>query len=171
MKIPFIIGIIALAVVLGVGMVTTEFTTYLGDDPTTCNNCHVMDAVYEGWYHAGHQAWANCTDCHVPHSFIPKYFMKAKSGFNHVRHFTFGTIPDPIRAKAGDRQNHPGQLYPLPCGDGFRHRGRANGRRTLLFDCHRSVAHGERGISILPHQDKGIYDPKSIQLYEETPSP
>ena len=48
MKIPLIIGIIALAVVLGVGMVTTEFTTYLGDDPTTCNNCHVMDAVYEG---------------------------------------------------------------------------------------------------------------------------
>ena len=26
------------------------------------------------------------------------------------------------------------------------------------FECHRSVAHGQRGISILPYQDKGLYD-------------
>ena len=25
------------------------------------------------------------------------------------------------------------------------------------FDCHRSVAHGERGISLLPYQNKEMY--------------
>lgn len=171
MKIPLIIGIIALLVVFGVGAVTTEFTTYLGNDPTTCNNCHVMDAVYEGWYHAGHQTWATCTDCHVPHAFIPKYFMKAKSGFNHVRHFTFGTIPDPIRAKA--ETDRIVQKNCIRChaetvsavADGQMDAGR------YCFECHRSVAHGDRGISILPHQDKGIYNPALIQSYEETPVP
>lgn len=168
MKLPLIIGIIALVIVLGVGMVSTEFITYLGDDPTTCNNCHVMDGVYEGWYHGGHQMWANCTDCHVPHSsFAAKYFFKGKSGFNHVRHFTFGTIPNPIRAK--EETDEIIQENCIRChsetvsaiADGQMDGGR------YCFECHRSVAHGERGISILPHQDKGIYNPASLQLHEE----
>src|SRR5574340_1350239 len=168
MKLPLIIGIIALVIVLAVGMVSTEFITYLGDDPTTCNNCHVMDGVYEGWYHAGHQPWANCTDCHVPHSnFVAKYYVKAVSGFNHVRHFTFGSIPAPIRAKPATdeliQENcircHSETVSEV--ADGQMDSGR------YCFECHRSVAHGERGISILPHQDKGIYDPESLQLHEE----
>lgn len=168
MKLPLIIGIIALVIVLAVGMLSTEFITYLGDDPTTCNNCHVMDGVYEGWYHAGHQPWANCTDCHVPHSnFVAKYYVKAVSGFNHVRHFTFGSIPEPIRAKPATdeiiQENcircHSETVSAV--ADGQMDSGR------YCFECHRSVAHGERGISILPHQDKGIYDPESLQLHEE----
>src|SRR5574338_107027 len=98
MKFVLIIGLIALVVVVGVGMWATNFTVYLGDDPTTCNNCHVMDAVYEGWYHATHQSWATCVDCHTPHSFIPKYLYKAKSGMNHVTMFSLGHIPEPLRA-------------------------------------------------------------------------
>ncbi len=45
-KLSLLVAFIALAVVAGVGMVATDFTSYLGDDPNTCNNCHVMDGVY-----------------------------------------------------------------------------------------------------------------------------
>lgn len=111
---------------------------------------------------------ANCTDCHVPHSnFVAKYYVKAVSGFNHVRHFTFGSIPEPIRAKPATdeiiQENcircHSETVSAV--ADGQMDSGR------YCFECHRSVAHGERGISILPHQDKGIYDPESLQLHEE----
>src|SRR5512139_3440313 len=104
MKLPLIIGIISLLVVAGVGLYVTDFTAYLGNNPTTCNNCHVMDAVYEGWYHGGHQDWANCNDCHTPHAIIPKYLVKAQSGYHHVTAFVFGDIPDAIRAKPASRE-------------------------------------------------------------------
>jgi cytochrome c nitrite reductase small subunit len=166
MKLPLYVGLTALIVVVAVGMVATDFTVYLGNDPTACNNCHVMDAVYEGWYHAAHQQWAICIDCHTPHALIPKYFIKAKSGMTHVWHFTMGTIPDPIRAKqATDRiiqdnciRCHAETVSMI--ADGQKDAGR------YCFECHRSAAHGERGISILPYQDTGMYDPNSKALEE-----
>jgi len=167
MKLPLIIGLIALVIVAAVGMYATDFTAYLGNNPTTCNNCHVMDAVYEGWYHASHQAWANCIDCHTPHALIPKYFIKAKSGLVHVWHFSTGTIPNPIRAKpATDRiiqanciRCHAETVSAI--ADGQMDSGR------FCFDCHRTAPHGERGVSILPYQDTGMYNPKSQSLQEK----
>jgi cytochrome c nitrite reductase small subunit len=155
MRLPLITGIVALAAVLGVGLYVSDFTVYLGDDPTACNNCHVMDAAYEGWYHAGHKAWAACNDCHTPHAFIPKYIVKGLNGYNHVSAFTLGHIPNAIRAT--DRQRDIVQENCIRChaetvsdvGDGQKDGGR------FCFECHRSVAHGERGVSILPYQDKG----------------
>ncbi len=157
MKLPLFVGVVVLVAVLAVGMYVTNFTVYLGNDPTTCNNCHVMDAAYEGWYHASHQRWATCNDCHTPHELIPKYFVKAKSGMNHVSMFTLGLIPEPLRAKPETddmiQENcircHSETVSAI--ADGQMDAGR------YCFDCHRSVAHGERGISILPYQDKGKY--------------
>lgn len=159
MRLPLIIGLVALVFVLAVGAVVTDFTAYLGDDPVACNNCHVMDAAYEGWYHASHQRWATCNDCHTPHAFIPKYVVKARSGFNHVTAFVSGHIPEPIRAKESTRRIV--QANCLRChaetvsmvADGQMDAGR------YCFECHREVAHGPRGISILPFQDTGIYRP------------
>ncbi len=154
MKIALIIGILALLLVVGVGLYVTDFTAYLGNNPATCNNCHVMDYVYEGWYHSGHQEWANCNDCHTPHELIPKYIVKAKSGYHHVTAFMFGNIPNAIRAKQESREVvqencircHTETVSnlvdnPMPMD-------------RYCFECHRSVAHGERGISLLPYQDK-----------------
>jgi cytochrome c nitrite reductase small subunit len=154
MKLPLAIAILALLTSLGVGAVVTDFTAYLGDDPATCNNCHVMDAVYESWFHAGHQAWATCNDCHTPHDFIPKYIVKGINGFNHVSAFTLGHIPEAIRAKEHSRRVvqancircHAETVSDIP--DGQMDSGR------MCFECHRLQEHGPRGISILPYQDK-----------------
>ncbi|MEW6716576.1 MAG: cytochrome c nitrite reductase small subunit [Chloroflexota bacterium] len=154
MKLPLMIGILTLLAVIGVGMYVTDFTAYLGNDPTTCNNCHVMDAVYEGWFHATHHGGTVCADCHTPHALIPKYYVKALSGYHHVSAFLLGNIPDAIRAKESSlkvvQDNcircHEdtvdiilGGLMPFD---------------TYCWDCHRSTAHGERGISLLPYQHK-----------------
>jgi cytochrome c nitrite reductase small subunit len=159
LKVPLIVGLVASVVVIAVGLYATNFTVYLGNDPTTCNNCHVMDAAYEGWFHAGHQQWATCVDCHTPHATIPKYLYKAKSGMNHVTMFTLGHIPEPLRAASDTKRIV--QANCLRChsetvaevADGQMDAGRN------CSECHRSVAHGPRGISILPHQDKGMYTP------------
>jgi cytochrome c nitrite reductase small subunit len=151
-KIPVIIGIVALVIVAGMALYVTDFTAYLGNNPSTCNNCHVMDSVYEGWYHGDHQEWATCNDCHTPHAFIAKYWVKAKSGYHHVTAFNFGEIPDAIRAKDSSRKVV--QENCIRChkdtvenvADGSMDSGR------YCYDCHRSVAHGERGISILPYR-------------------
>jgi cytochrome c nitrite reductase small subunit len=152
MKLPLFAGIIALVVVAGVGMVASDFTAYLGNDPSTCNNCHVMDGAYEGWYHSTHRQWAGCVDCHTPHPLIPKYLVKAESGYHHVTAFTFGPIPDAIRAKETSRQ-----IVQENC-ERCHAETIANTNEGLMdsdrycFECHRSVAHGERGISLLPFQ-------------------
>lgn len=154
MKLPLVVGFVALVIVAGTLMYVSDFTVYLGNDPTACNNCHVMDAAYEGWYHGGHKLWAECNDCHTPHDLIPKYFVKARSGFNHVTAFTLGEIPNAIRAKESSREIV--QENCIRChsetvaniGD-----GQMDAER-YCFECHRDVAHGERGRSILPYQDK-----------------
>lgn len=80
---------------------------------------------------------------------------------NHVTMFSLGNIPEPLRAKPEtDRiiqadclrchaetvsQVADGVMDPAKTGDRY------------CFDCHRALAHGERGISILPYQDKGLY--------------
>ncbi|MCS6911127.1 MAG: NapC/NirT family cytochrome c, partial [Anaerolineales bacterium] len=66
MRLAVLVGLVSLAVVAAVGLYVSDFTVYLGNDPTACNNCHVMDAAYEGWFHSGHKQWADCNDCHTP---------------------------------------------------------------------------------------------------------
>lgn len=152
MKFAIGVVLIVLVAVVGVGLYVTDFTAYLGNNPSTCNNCHVMDAAYEGWYHGAHKNWATCGDCHTPHALIPKYIVKAESGYHHVSAFVLGNIPDAIRAKETSKEIvqdncircHQSSVENV--ADGQMDAGR------YCFECHRSVAHGERGVSILPYQ-------------------
>jgi len=157
MKFIFLFVVIALLSVVGVGLYVTDFTAYLGNNPTTCNNCHVMDAVYESWYHAGHKPWANCNDCHTPHDLIPKYIVKAQSGYHHVSAFLLGDFPDAIRAKQSSRmvvQENCIRCHFDTVEDVVYS---AMDFDRYCFDCHRSVAHGERGVSLLPFQHSEEY--------------
>lgn len=148
------IGILALLVVTVVSLYATDFTAYLGSDPNARNNCHVMDAAYEGWFHGDHQSVATCSDCHTPHAILPKYFVKAQSGYYHVTTFLSGEIPDAIRAKPASKRIiqencircHENTIATISAGPlDF---------DQYCFDCHRSIAHGERGVSIYPYQEE-----------------
>ncbi len=74
-------------------------SSYLGNDPATCANCHVMESHYSGWLAAPHHQVATCNDCHTPAGPISKYVVKALNGYHHSMAFTFGGYPDVIRAR------------------------------------------------------------------------
>jgi cytochrome c nitrite reductase small subunit len=125
-----------------------------------------MDAVYEGWYHAAHQNWATCVDCHTPHNIILKYLYKGKSGVNHVTMFSLNHIPEPLRA-AEDTERIV-QANCIRChedtvsmiNDASKDPEKTGDR--YCYDCHRNVFHGARGITILPYQDKGLYKVRDL---------
>lgn len=166
MKLPLIIGAFALTVAVGTGMYINDsgmhvnnsamqvssFTGYL-EDPAACNNCHVMDAAYEGWYHGDHKNRATCIECHLPQDTVPKYIEKARSGLRDVTTFISGSAPDAIRTTESSKE-----IIAQNC---IRCHAQAveniiyskTGSERYCFDCHRTVAHGERGISLLPDQE------------------
>jgi cytochrome c nitrite reductase small subunit len=157
-KWPLIAGIAILLLVLGVFVWATDAPAYLGHEPATCNNCHVMDAAYENWYHGAHERFTECTDCHLPHqNLIAYYYIKGKSGLHDVLWFVTASYPDAIRATAETRNIV--QVNCIRCHadtvDGIVMGAQPFDR--YCWDCHRTVAHGERGISLLPyqHQEEG----------------
>ncbi len=70
---------------------------YLGDDPRTCANCHVMQDYYDAWVRSSHHGQSTCNDCHIPHTFPMKYVIKGYDGVNHSWHFTLGDYPTNIQ--------------------------------------------------------------------------
>lgn len=78
---------------------------YLGNDPKTCVNCHIMAPQYTTWYHSSHREKTNCNDCHVPHNnFVNKYFFKAKDGLRHATIFILRKEPQVIFIKKASRE-------------------------------------------------------------------
>ncbi|RDU67588.1 cytochrome c nitrite reductase small subunit [Helicobacter didelphidarum] len=69
--------------------------SYFSDASEACNNCHVMNEVYDDYLKGPHaqkvkgEPRATCNDCHLPHNFISKWIAKAESGVGHAYAFTF----------------------------------------------------------------------------------
>ena len=63
----------------------TDAPAYGGSAPETCANCHVMDSQYENWYHAPHENFTECVDCHLPHENKVVYYLeKGRQGAKDV---------------------------------------------------------------------------------------
>ena len=92
---------------IGVGLFTFVYArgySYLGNDPTTCINCHVMERQYNGWLAGSHAGVATCNDCHAPHdNIVSKYYVKAENGFWHGLKFTTGWYPENIEIRESNR--------------------------------------------------------------------
>ena len=148
---PLLIGILFFLAALGVFAWATDAPAYLGHEAATCNNCHVMDAQYENWYHAAHQASAVCADCHLPHQNIFSYYIyKGYSGMKDVASFTLKRYPDTMRAtkqtdaivQANCIRCHEGTVDVIMAG--------AQPFDRQCWFCHRAAAHGQRGYSLNP---------------------
>jgi cytochrome c nitrite reductase small subunit len=112
-------------------------TSYLGNDPATCANCHVMSAQYDGWQKSSHHGVATCNDCHTP-SGAAKYVTKAENGYHHSMAFTVGGFPDVIRARAESRAVIEGQCR--ACHADLVLTMTAGGEVSCIR-CHESVGH------------------------------
>jgi cytochrome c nitrite reductase small subunit len=105
-----------------------------------------MRDVYDGWQHSSHHAAAVCNDCHVPHDFFGKWFVKASNGFHHSRAFTFQDFHEPIQIR-------PANLTVLNANCVYCHSeltgeirgvGQSHASHESLdcVRCHRTVGHG-----------------------------
>lgn len=157
-SISFLIAILAFLIALGVFFWSTDAVAYAGNRPETCNNCHVMQPLYEGYQHAGHRQVAVCADCHLPHeNILAYYFEKGRMGLHDLYVFSAGQTPNLIRASA--RSQEIIQSNCIRC-----HQQTVETMLTSpqplerrCWDCHRTVAHGERGFSLYPIQDSAVY--------------
>jgi cytochrome c nitrite reductase small subunit len=105
-SIPLTLAAMTLGLAVGIGAYAFHYakgSSYLGNDPATCANCHVMSGHYAGWQAAPHHQIATCNDCHTPAGFVSKYVVKAQNGWHHSLAFTLGDIPDVIRARPESR--------------------------------------------------------------------
>jgi cytochrome c nitrite reductase small subunit len=95
-----------LGLAAGVGAYAFHYargSSYLGNDPATCANCHVMAGHLGGWEAAPHHRVATCNDCHTPAGPVAKYVVKALNGYHHSMAFTLGGYPENIRARPESR--------------------------------------------------------------------
>ena len=123
---------------------------YLGDDPRTCINCHVMTPQYVTWEHSSHREVATCNDCHVPHNnVVNKYYFKAKDGLYHATIYTLRKEPQAIKMKeasAGAVQNncircHMPQVTDAKMASWVDDHVQSRTDRTC-WECHRQTPHG-----------------------------
>ena len=161
LSIPILIALGVFALAMGAFLWTTDAMAYAGTHPETCNNCHVMHPMYENYYHAAHEKWAECADCHLPHeNVVAYYFEKGRQGMHDVYVFTTGTTPEMIRANEHSQEIiqsncircHKSTVETVMMGEQPFDRN--------CWDCHRAVAHGERGVSTSPYQDSSLYPVK-----------
>ncbi len=155
---PLLSAVAAAVIALAVFVFVTDAPAYAGTASATCANCHVMDSMYENYYHAAHHAWAVCADCHLPHeNEVAYYYEKGQLGMHDVYVFTTGQTPQVIEisdhSKAIVQQNcircHASTVEPIMVG--------APSFERNCWECHRNAAHGPRGASRLPYQDSSLY--------------
>ena len=161
-KIPVLVAASAFIIALFLFAWVSDAPAYAGTAPETCNNCHVMEAAYENWYHAPHERWAKCVECHLPHdNLIHYYFEKARTGFHDVYVFSTGTTPVLIRAK----ENTQGTIQAncIRCHDDTVENMFLGAQpfERRCWDCHRSSAHGARGMGGETYQDSLLYPTKN----------
>jgi cytochrome c nitrite reductase small subunit len=140
-------------ILLGIGLGLTTYTfvyakgaSYLGSDPRTCVNCHIMRSQYDSWQKSSHHAVATCVDCHLPAHGLAKWVAKAANGYHHSKAFTLQDFAEPIRMTPGNaailqdncQRCHADLVHEL-VGD-----SRARGEARSCVHCHAEAGHGER---------------------------
>jgi cytochrome c nitrite reductase small subunit len=135
----------AIGVAGGVGGFTFLYArgaSYLTNEPSACNNCHVMRDVYDAWQKSPHHAAAVCNDCHTPASFFGKYLAKAVNGYHHSLAFTKGDFPEPIRIGARNRAVTEAQCRHCHAELAAAIEGPQGDREPIAcLGCHQSVGH------------------------------
>jgi cytochrome c nitrite reductase small subunit len=138
---------IALAVGAVVGLAGFTFVyakgaSYLGNDPASCANCHIMRDQLDAYVKSSHRSVATCNDCHTPPGLVPKYLTKAEHGFFHSLAFTTGDFHDPIQIK--DRSRRVTENACRKCHQDIVHdidTSTARDGSMSCIRCHASVGH------------------------------
>ena len=179
----YVPAVLAAGIVIGVGSWLT-FDTVLHATGTTefCGtSCHSHAAfIYPDHQQSVHYAnasgtRASCSDCHIPHEFLPKLYVKAKAGtYDAYAEYVKGTIStrekyeqelprlyEHVRAtmKANDskacRSCHdftPAVLQ-TQAPEAAKNHAEYRQRGQTCIDCHKGVAHSVPGLPRLGSDD------------------
>ena len=162
-----VIKLLAIGCIVGIaGVLTFDATMHATNTEAFCTSCHEMDIPYAQLQKTIHHnnasgVRATCSDCHVPHEFIPKMVRKVEAA-REVWGTITGIIDTPekyaahtpvmkareiARLEANDSQEcrncheQDHMLSVIQSSKAQRyHRALANGRRTCI-DCHAGIAH------------------------------
>lgn len=145
LRLLVLLGIIS-GMLAGVGVFTFDYAhgfSYLGSNPKTCVNCHIMSLQFESWEKSSHHKVAACVDCHLPHNFFLKYLAKGENGYHHSKAFTLQDFHEPIMIKK--RNAEILQENCLRCHEALVHDMLAGAGKDAVrcVHCHQSVGHGE----------------------------
>ena len=121
-------------------------SSYLGNDPATCANCHVMQEHFDAWQNSSHHHVATCNDCHAPSGGLAKYWVKARNGYHHSVAFTTGDFHEPIQITPRNREVTQDQCRRCHADmvSAIEPHGGAADDRIDCISCHDSVGHRMR---------------------------
>lgn len=140
---------IAIGALIGIGGFTLRYAgalSYFSTDPRACTNCHIMQRQYDQWQLASHHAVATCVDCHLPHTFLAKYWAKARNGWHHSKGFTFQDFEEPIHIKPANAAILQANCVRChePLVHDLVHGARGDQDAIECVHCHSIVGHGDR---------------------------
>jgi len=134
--------------VLGVGFFAAIFMV-LGpprllaksEAPAFCAGCHVMEAEYDAWSHAGAHRREMCVDCHLPNqNKTIHYIWKSIDGMKDTVAFYSGRVPERINISS-----HGQEVVQRNCIRCHESTVAHIDKERLCWQCHRRVAHRGSG--------------------------
>ena len=162
------LGVLALGVVLGIGsMLTFDAAMHVTSTDTFCVSCHEMQIPNQALQKTSHFSnrsgvVAGCSDCHLPHPFVPKMIRKVEAAREVYGHLT-GMIDTPEKYAAHREKMQQREISRLKANDSAecrychdtqrmdvakqssvavkRHAKLGDGETCI--DCHQGIAHGE----------------------------
>ena len=144
---PSLVVAVGAGILLGLGGFTFRYAeglSYFSTDPKACANCHIMNPQYDSWVKSSHHIVATCSDCHLPHSLVPKLIAKAENGWHHSKGFTLENFHEPIMIK--EKNSGILQESCLGCHEDLVHSivpgSTTDPNAVTCVHCHKSVGHG-----------------------------
>ncbi len=105
--------------------------------PDFCVRCHVMEANYEAWIHAGAHRRKKCVDCHLPNENPGiHYAWKSISGVKDALFFYSGRVPEQIRLTS-----HGEKVLQANCIRCHQTTVEFINHDRQCWGCHRRIAH------------------------------
>jgi len=112
------------------------------DSPAFCSGCHVMEAEFEAWSHAGAHRRKQCVDCHLPNdTSAVHYVWKAIDGMKDVAFFYSGRVPERITLTA-----HGAEVLQQNCVRCHEQTVQMISMERRCWSCHRRIAHRLSGV-------------------------
>ena len=97
--------LISFFIICGFGLAAALFLMFgpkkllaKSSEPDFCVSCHVMEAQYEAWTHAGAHRRNKCVDCHLPNDNLSVHYVwKTIDGVKDLLVFYSGSVPEQIQ--------------------------------------------------------------------------